>query len=425
MPGFNGTDRIGRQWPRRHDGTRCTVVRMRKLAITGGAYAIAVLCMALFVRPITLPDENAGMAADAGPVNALLHETSGKAVPTDILLDYASAKVLRHGGDPYGLQSAMIDRIGAPAWPVENANPHPPTMIALMLPFSALSYQNALSAWSILMIVALIGTVHLVGVRLAYAAPIGLAIAATFPGAYGVGNAVPVIGLGVAIAYRYRHNPLMAAVGLTLAAAPKSSGLLLVLPFLLTRRWRAVGWTAGFMLVLCVVPELFFRGTWSAYLDAGADAISVNADRPDNASILNLASKHGISQGLVVALVLAAAIVVAVRIRDSFWPIVWLMVVALPIAWMYSLLTLIPLACVVLRRRTAVSVGAVALAAALTVGTPPLGMWPTRILPIVVLLTYIGLTQIRETEFWPEKEIAAIFNRFRRGSGTPVATVDA
>jgi len=176
---------------------------------------------------------------------------------------------------------------------------------------------------------------------------------------------------------------------------------------------------------LCVVPELFFRGTWSAYLDAGADAISVNADRPDNASILNLASKHGISQGLVVALVLAAAIVVAVRIRDSFWPIVWLMVVALPIAWMYSLLTLIPLACVVLRRRTAVSVGAVALAAALTVGTPPLGMWPTRILPIVVLLTYIGLTQIRETEFWPEKEIAAIFNRFRRGSGTPVATVDA
>jgi len=398
---------------------------MRKVAIVLGVYGVVVLCMALFVRPLTLPDESAGMAADAGPVNALLHETAGKSVPTDILLDYASAKVLRHGQDPYGIQSVLIDRIGAPAWPVENANPHPPTMIALMLPFSVLSYENALTAWSILMIAALIATVHLAGVRLVHAIPIGLAIAATFPGAYGIGNAVPVIGLGVAIAYRYRHHPLMAAVGLALAAAPKSSGLLLVLPFLFTRRWRTVAWTAGFMTTLSVVPVLLFHSTWSAYLDAGADAISVNADRPDNASILNLAHKHNISQALVAALLVAAAVTVAIRIKDSFWPIVWLVVVALPIAWMYSLLTLVPLACVVLRRRTAVGVATVVVAAALTVGTPPLGMWPTRILPIVVLLTFIGLTQVRETDFWPENEIALLVDRFRGRSEAPAVPVDS
>ena len=86
------------------------------------------------------------------------------------------------------------------------------------------------------MIFALIWTVHLVGVRLAIAAPIGLAIAATFPGAEaGIGNAVPLIGLGIAIAYRYRDSPIVAAIGLTLAAAPKYSGLLLVIPFVLTK----------------------------------------------------------------------------------------------------------------------------------------------------------------------------------------------
>ena len=101
------------------------------------------------------------------------------------------------------------------------------------------------------------------------------------------------------------------------------------------------------------------------------------------------------------ALVVVATLV-ALTIKDTFWPVVWLLVAILPIAWMYSLLTLIPLFCIGLRRWNPWSTGAVVLAATLMVGSPPLGMWPTGVLPIVLLLAAVALLQIEEHDFWPD-----------------------
>lgn len=393
----------------------------RTAAVAVLVYATIGLFMALVVRNTTLPDEAAGMNAIYGPFNAFLQETSGKRVTTDFQVDFASAVALLHGEDPYGVTADIIDRYGMPPWDVALANPHPPTTVVLVLPFALLGYQNALTAWTLLMVFAVVGTIQLMGVRLAYAAPIGVAICVLFPGAYAIGNVVPVIGLGVALAYRFRDRPVLAALGLTLAAAPKASGLLLVLPFLLTMRWRPVAWTAGFMAALALLPVAFFPATWNRYLDVGVYSVTRNAARGDNTAVLSLAERVGIPSWVAGAALIALAVLAALVVRDCFWPVVWLTVALLPIMWMYSLITLLPLFCVVLRRPSPWAVGSVVAGATLAIGSPPLGeTYALAAGPLVVLCAFVGLLQVRDDGFWPRPgQLAALVRRAPKGAPEP------
>ena len=88
----------------------------------------------------------------------------------------------------------------------------------------------------------------------------------------------------------------------------------------------------------------------------------------------------------------------------------------LPIARTYSLITLLPLLCVAVRRPNPWGVGAVVLGTALAVGSPPLGMWPTRVLPLIVLCALVALLQIRESAFWPDR--ATLARLLARGGRT-------
>jgi hypothetical protein len=399
---------------------------MRKAIVAVLLYIIAALFMALVVRNIVLPDEQAGINSTLGPINAFLQETAGKRVTTDFQVDYASAVALIHGEDPYAVSAEIFDKYGMPPWPVNLANPHPPTTVALLLPFTLVSYQNALTAWTVLMVFAVIATIQLMGVRIGYAAPIGVALCIVWPGAYAIGNVVPLIGLGIALAYRFRDHPLLAAVGLTVAAAPKASGLILLLPFLLTMRWKPVLWTAGFMVVLALIPVLLYPSTWSRYLDVGVEAIALNAARGDNPAVLNLAANLGIPSWLAIGGLVTLTVGAALLTKDSFWPTVWLTVALLPIAWMYSLLTLLPLFLAAVRRPNPWGTGAVALGTALAVGSPPLGeTWPPKVLPLVVLCGFVALLQIRETDFWPRRDrYAALLGRRRAVAATPSRHAD-
>lgn len=400
-------------------GSRVAAVRPVVLAVL--VYLSVGLFMALVMRNVVLPDEEAGMDATFGSFNAFLQETSGKPVTTDFQIDFGSAVALVHREDPYVASAAIFEKYGMPAWGVALANPHPPTTVAIVLPFTIVSYQNALTAWTVLMVLAVVATIQLLGVRLAYAAPLGVAICMIWPGAYAIGNVVPLIGLGIALAYRFRDHPVLAAVGLTVAAAPKASGLILLIPFLLTLRWKPVLWTAGFMAVLAVVPMMFYPATWARYLDVGVESIALNAARADNASLLNLATKLGVPSVGAGALLVASAVGAALLIKDSFWPAAWLIVALLPIAWMYSLITLLPLFVVAIRRPNPWGVGAVTLGAALTIGSPTLGeAWPPKVLPLVLLCAFVALLQIREDGFWPPRGMLARARRRQPAEPDPV-----
>jgi hypothetical protein len=360
------------------------------VAATLGSY-VAVLAMLLYLgHHISLPDERQQHSGSNGGLNSAVRELVGRDDPTDFLVDYASARALTDGRNPYAVSATLIHGVG-PDWPVRTANPHPPTVLSLMLPTTVLRYDVAMAAWALAMIYVFIGTMRLLSIRLGYAIPFGIAIGLTFPGAYGIDNPVPIIGLGIAVAYRWRNTPMIAALGIALAAAPKSSGLLLIIPFLLAGRLRTVGWTAFWYGLSALIPLAFDHHVWQAYLKTGTAAIKANAARADNESLLHLGRSSGSSNVVTVGIICTAVCAVAVARRDLFWPVVWASVATLPIAWMYSLLTFLPLVVRAVVRSPRRSAGLAIAAGAVTVGSAPLGPWGTIAFPIVTIVVLVLL----------------------------------
>src|SRR5207302_9731669 len=207
-------------------------------------YVLLLLGFSRLAPLVTVPDEAIALTPAGGGLGAAVHLLLGRPGGTDFLVDYASAYALVHQGDAYEIAEKLSERVGAP-WPVSTANTHPPTMLPFILPFLAGDYGSALGAWSLAMLFVLILSVRFLEMHWLVAIGVGVALAVSFPGAYGIGNPVPLIGLGIAIAYRWRNHPLIAGLGIAIAAAPKISGILIVIPFLLSRRFKAVAVAAG------------------------------------------------------------------------------------------------------------------------------------------------------------------------------------
>jgi len=180
---------------------------MTRALIALAVYGLGVFLAITLLGARSLPDDGPGLPPEAGPVHVALDELGGKEVPTDYLVDYASARALRDRRDPYAISAGLIEVVGGPPWPIEIANPHPPTLLAIALPFSLLPYRTSLAAWSMAMVFAYVFTLYFAGLRFNLAVPFGIGVALTFPGAYGIGNPVPIIGLGIALAYRFRNTP--------------------------------------------------------------------------------------------------------------------------------------------------------------------------------------------------------------------------
>ena len=352
-----------------------------------GGY-VALLSLLLYIgRHNQIPFQNP-TNPDAGNdgLGLLVRQLLGRPDRRDFLLDYASAHALTHGVDAYASSSSLIRGLGL-SWPgVSGANPHPPTLLIIVLPFTLLSYGPALAAWALAMVGTFLATLRLVGVPLRYAVGVAFGLAITFPGAAGIGNPVPIIGLGIALAYRYRDSPIVAALGIVLAAAPKGSGLILALPFLLAGRIRTLAYAAVCYLLSAAIPLIWQTDIWSRYLDAGIKTLNDNAhDRGDNASLLYLAHDlWGLSYNTTVVLLTVVAVALAITQRDLFWPTAWATVAMLPIGWMYSLLTLLPLVTFAVLRSPRRTVGLAAAATAVAAASPPNGGWPTIAFPIVL-----------------------------------------
>lgn len=375
---------------------------MTRTLIAGLAVYLVVVAVCLTVGSKTgILEDGAGIDTEAPPPETTLKQVLGRHVRTDFLADFASARALRAGTDPYLPMSELISRAGGPPWRLKGANPHPPTLLGIVLPLTFLGYGAALCVWSVGMILLLVGTLRLGRLRWGYAVPAGVFLGCVWPGAMAVGNPVPLTAFGIALAYRFRASHWLAGTGIALAAAPKLSGAVIALAFLVASQWRAIAVAAGGLAIAAVTPFVLFGGVWSSYLDAGGQAIRFNARRPDNAAIFNV----GLPPGMTVLLLVVSAVAVAVRRRDAFWPAAWLTVALLPIAWMYSLIALVPMALHAATGRRRLAVGCVAAAALLTFSSPPLGEWSTRVFPLIVALVLAALLFSDAPGFWRAREV--------------------
>jgi hypothetical protein len=203
------------------------------------SYPLILVALWAVSSHVTLPTEDRALDPGQGGVGVAAHLLLGRGGGTDFLADYASAHALVHHVDPYTETGDLVTRLGLD-WSVSTANPHPPTQVSITMPFLALSYPWALTAWALAMVYVVAATMRLVGVPLLIAIAIAIGLALSFPGAYAIGNPVAIVGLGIAMAWRWRYDPVLAGAGIAVAAAPKASGLLLMVPFLFARRLRVV-----------------------------------------------------------------------------------------------------------------------------------------------------------------------------------------
>jgi hypothetical protein len=175
-----------------------------------------------------------------------------------------------------------------------------------------------------------------------------------------------------------------------------------------------------FSAAAAVVPVALQPDIWSRYLTAGIKSVDVNAhQRGDNASLLHLArSLWGLPYAVTVLLLAVVAIGMAIRQQDLFWPTAWACVAMLPISWMYSLLSLLPLIVFALRQTPRRTVAPAVLAIGVASGSPPLGEWPTKTYPIVIALvtvTYLMLRS-RDRPLWLRPAVARYLPRLPKAT---------
>jgi hypothetical protein len=177
------------------------------------------------------------------------------------------------------------------------------------------------------------------------------------PAAWSVQQLTPIWLLAVALAFRWRARPTRAGLVIGLAALTKITPLVLIVPFALKRQWKAVYAATGVAAAAIAMLIVWQPASLSAYLDEGRRASEAQLHRTDNAGLVVAASHAAGRPGVVAAVVLLVAIVglgVLWRGREgSWWIWPWLSVALLPIAWIYSLLSLLPVLLVAMRRDAA------------------------------------------------------------------------
>jgi hypothetical protein len=170
------------------------------------------------------------------------------------------------------------------------------------------------------------------------------------PAAWSLGQLTPLWLFGVALAWRLRDRPVGAGAAIALASLTKLLPALLLIPLLVAGRRRVLQgfasvWAAAFALI-AFQPHVLER-----YVHLAGSVAREQAARGENSALLWAAGhKFGVP-GVAVGIALVGA-VTALSLRrlrrrravDRWsWDVwSWASVALLPIAWIYSLLPLLP-----------------------------------------------------------------------------------
>jgi hypothetical protein len=270
--------------------------------------------------------------------------------PIDLVQDYVGAREMTRGRNAYPVLTRAYATVGL-TWPAQHRSTHPPTAFLLVLPVAWLSWEPAAAVWMVLMLAALATSYWAFGAAPGPALALAPLTLLWPPGAWSMGQLTPVWLLGLALAWRLRNRPELAGAAIALASLTKLLPALCLLPFLLMRRWSvlrgfALVWAIAIAALLIFEPRVIGR-----YVTILRTASREQAGRGENSALLWAAAHNYGAAGVVVGAVLVAAVVVQTlrRVRRhgkldrlSWDGVGWAAVALLPIAWIYSLLPLLP-----------------------------------------------------------------------------------
>jgi hypothetical protein len=308
--------------------------------------AVAELAALLTLSAPANPDK----PGVAGGIRTAAAQLRGEGPPIDLVQDYVGARKLVLGGDPYLRLTQAFASVGI-TWRADHRSTHPPTAFVLVLPVAWLPWKAAAAAWAVLMLMAIAGAWWALGLSPELAAALAPLTLLWPPAAWSLGQLTPLWLLGLALAWRFRAHPAAAGAAIALASLTKLLPALSLLPFLVSTGRRVLsGFVAGWAVVLAFLL-LLRSSALDRYLDVARSAARVQAGRGENSALL-WASGHNFGvTGVAAAILLVAAVLVvsfrrlwgAGRIDRWSWDAwTWAGVALLPIAWIYSLLPLLP-----------------------------------------------------------------------------------
>ncbi len=368
-----------------------------RLALLSGALVVVSLLLVLFYRR---------MGSITWGRQLVAQTLLGRA---DFITDLIGARALLKGSDPYPVFGPAMEELGI-SWPLQHRSTHPPTAFLFALPLANVPWPSATVMWILAMLGLVVATAWAVGLH-----RVAMTVLLPFcllwpPLPWSLLQLTPIWLLGGALAWRWRRAPYAAGAALGIASLTKILPAVTLLPFLWRREWRALVafttvWAAALGLLLFFNPHAL-----SAYYAANRAGSIEQIARIDNGALLIVAWRTG---GLL-ALALAGAlvgVVVAMGLRAGVtttpaWAVwIWLGIALLPIAWVYSLLPLLPwLLRVLCQRRSAAQ-----LAASLSIATALLSPAPgSNGSPVALSIAFAGVafgldarkSRTSDPDFW-------------------------
>lgn len=267
---------------------------------------------------------------------------------------------------------------------------HPPTAFLFALPIAALAWPQALAVWEWSMLACLIASAWAYGLSLKQIILLSPLVLLWPPALWSFFQLTPIWLLALALAWRYRDRPALSGALIAIASLPKYFAAMNMLVFRKQRRaWLSFAtiWICALLLIAILHADIF-----SIYLTANASLSPHHIARLDNgawlAALHNNLGIAGLAAGILLAVLVAWS---AIREKDSWqaWACwTWLGVGLLPIAWVYSLLPLLPWLIRVIAARRALP----SLLACLALIAPFLTMTPAGPpLGVVACLLFSGI----------------------------------
>jgi hypothetical protein len=278
----------------------------------------------------------------------------GQAPFEDIAQDMVGFRALVEHSDPYPILGPAFRDIGI-NWNVDHASTHPPTCFLLVAPIAYLPWQWASTLWAWFMAGLLFLSFHFYGLR--WRVALGLTFIALLwpPVATSLGQTTILWLCGLAWAYSFLHrNPFWSGAGIAIASFAKLLPLVLIAVCLCKRLWRgitgvALFWALALGFLLSIAPGSLLR-----YAEVNASNSLDIFLRNDNSSLLATGYRTAGWPGVACALLFLALVVATNRdcltragtepaLMLRLWMVFsYLAVALLPIAWIYSIVPLLP-----------------------------------------------------------------------------------
>lgn len=324
-------------------------MNIRKDPLNRVLVAVAVGLTLFFLSPLKVSYIKSYVAG-----NTLL-TLSGNSPASDMAVNYLGARLMIDHENPYPILGPALKKVGID-WDVPHASTHPPTAILLAAPLSFFTWPVFSMLWAWLMTLLLYNSLPNDLKGIPQKSLLLLVLLFWPPISFSLGQLTIVWLSCIVLAYRCREkNPALAGALIGVATFTKFFPIIMLAPFILRKKWGAVigfsiVWFAAISILYLLDPQI-----WVSYFQANSSNFIHQMMREDCSSFpLFLYKQFGISG----AFITAALLIVFVRhflriyirhgissaIGEYEWAgYLFLSIILLPIAWIYSVVPLLPI----------------------------------------------------------------------------------